>query len=78
LAKECVVRRVRIQRLPANAVKGVTKTILSCETDIVAGRNECTAFTRLFFDDAFRTRRKVFKSDGGRRLLRCHSRKQTR
>ena len=65
--------------LPAHAVKGIAKAMLSCETNVIAVRYIGTAFTYLFLDDALRARRKVLpESNSCRGLLSCHSNKETR
>ena len=50
--------------LPAHAVKGVSKALLSRMANVKAGRYEGAAFTRHFIDEALRTRRKVFDLEG--------------
>jgi hypothetical protein len=69
-------RRTPRELLHAHAVEGVAKAILSRMTNVKAGGYEGAAFTRLFSDDAFRTRRKVLNSEGRRRGLRHRSCKE--
>ncbi len=66
------------QDLPTHAVKSITNAVLSCATNMKAGRYEGAAFTRLFVDDALRTGRKMLYLKGCGCVLSCHSCKETR